>query len=355
MSLLNEIRTPKWMQLPREIVVGHGTINEIANACKKLGLHDSVVVVMDDLTRKIAGDNVCEILADAGYDFSAFVTDSITREQIENVKARAEEVGASFIVGVGGGTVIDLAKVSSAQIGIPFLSVPTTAAHDGIASSRASVKEERGSISMAAQSPLGVVADTEIIAKAPPRFLRSGCGDIISNFTAVRDWRLASRLKNAPYSAYAAALSEMTAKMIIESSGAIKPNVEESVRFVVKALISSGVAMSIAGTSAPASGSEHKFSHALDRIAPRPAMHGEQCGVGTIMMMHLHGGDWKSIRRALSDIGAPVDAEGLGIDGAYIVEALTIAHTINPDRYTILGEGITEDAAYRLASVTKVI
>ncbi|RLG35440.1 NAD(P)-dependent glycerol-1-phosphate dehydrogenase [Methanosarcinales archaeon] len=343
------------MQLPREIVVGHGVIEEVGNVCQKLGLHGSAIVVMDDITASIAGNHVCEILAASGYDPVPFVTDSVRRERIDDVNALATEVKASFVIGVGGGTVIDLAKISSAQINKPFLSVPTAAAHDGIASPRASVKEERGSISVAAQSPLGVVADTEIIVKAPPRLLRSGCGDVISNITAVKDWALASKLINAPYSAYAAALAEMTAKMIIESSDQIKPNFEESVRLVVKALISGGVAMSIAGSSAPASGSEHKFSHALDKIAPEPALHGEQCGVGTIMMMHLHGGDWKMIRTALQNIGAPVDAEALGIDDKYIIEALTIAHTINPERYTILGTGITADAAERLASFTRVI
>ncbi len=343
------------MQLPREILVGHGTIREIGRVCRKLGLSGSAIVVVDDITKKVAGDLVCETLADEGYDFTVFVTDSVRTERIEEVKMLGEEVGASFVIGVGGGTVIDLAKISSSEMNKPFLSVPTAAAHDGIASPRASVKDGEQSVSMAAQSPLGIVADTQVIASAPSRLLAAGCGDIISNFTAVMDWRLAHRLRNAPYSAYAAALSEMTARMIIESSDTIKPNVEESVRLVVKALISSGVAMSIAGSSAPASGSEHKFSHALDRIAPKPALHGEQCGVGAIMMMHLHGGDWRVIRNALIDIGAPVDAAGLGIDPEYIIEALTIAHTINPERYTILGTGITRDAAERLASVTKVI
>ena len=44
---------------------------------------------------------------------------------------------------------------------------------------------------------------------------------------------------------------------------------------VTKALVSSGVAMSIAGSSRPASGGEHKFSHAIDRLAPGKALHGE--------------------------------------------------------------------------------
>ncbi|HIH45423.1 MAG TPA: iron-containing alcohol dehydrogenase, partial [Candidatus Methanoperedenaceae archaeon] len=104
-----------------------------------------------------------------------------------------------------------------------------------------------------------------------------------------------------------------------------------------------------------ASGSEHKFSHALDRIAPKHALHGEQCGVGTIMMMYLHGGDWKSIKAAIEKIGAPATARELGVSEEHIVEALVRAHEIRPERYTILGTGLTEEAARRLAIVTGVI
>ncbi len=68
----------------------------------------------------------------------------------------------------------------------------------------------------------------------------------------------------------------------------------------MKSLFSSGMAISIAGSSRPASGSEHKFSHALDKIAKKPALHGEQCGVGTIMMMSLHGGDWEVIKKCIT-------------------------------------------------------
>ena len=125
---------------------------------------------------------------------------------------------------------------------------------------------------------------------------------------------------------------------------------------VVKALISSGMAISIAASSRPASGSEHKFSHALDMVAPKPALHGEQCGVGTIMMMYLHGGNWESIRDALKIVKAPTTAEELGIEPEYIIEALKIAHTIRKDRYTILGDrGLTDEAARKLASNTGVI
>src|SRR5207245_2075805 len=131
---------------------------------------------------------------------------------------------------------------------------------------------------LAAQTPIAVIMSTGWIAASPGRLLASGCVDISSNLAAVKDWALAQNLRNDYYSSYAAALSELAAHLVIENASTIKPRLEESAWFVCKALVSSGVAMSISGSSRPASGSAHKFSHALDRIANKPGLHGEQCG-----------------------------------------------------------------------------
>jgi glycerol-1-phosphate dehydrogenase [NAD(P)+] len=149
----------------------------------------------------------------------------------------------------------------------------------------------------------------------------------------------------------------MTAEMLVENAGSIKQGLEESAWIVVKALVSSGVAMSIAGSSRPASGAEHLFSHQLDRIAADPALHGHQVGVGSIMTEYLHTGptgEWRDVRDALAAIGAPTTADELGIEDETIIEALTTAHTIR-DRYTILGDGMSEDAAMEAATVTGVL
>ena len=85
-------------------------------------------------------------------------------------------------------------------------------------------------------------------------------------------------------------------------------------------------------------------------------MHGEQCGVGSIMMVYLHGGDWEKIRDTLKKIGAPTTSEELGVSKRKIIEALVRAHKIRPERYTILGEtGLTPKAAKRVAKITGVI
>ncbi|MFZ2499091.1 MAG: NAD(P)-dependent glycerol-1-phosphate dehydrogenase [Methanosarcina sp.] len=355
MKLIINKNSAKWMQLPRDVLVGHGVLEEVGDVCRDLKLKGNALIVTGRTTQDVAGKRISELLESTGSSTETVLTCKATMEEVEKVMEKVLETEANFLLGVGSGRSIDLAKLASTRLELPFISVPTAASHDGIASSHASIVDNGKSTSVKAQAPIAVIADTKIISAAPFRFLAAGCGDIISNYTAVLDWELASRLRNEYFGEYAAALSRMAARVIIENADSIKPDHETSARLVVKALVSNGVAMSIAGSSRPASGSEHMFSHALDKIAKKPALHGEQCGVGTIMMMYLHGGNWQEIREALKKIGAPATAEELGIEDKYIVEALLHAHSIRPERYTILGNGLTPSAAEKVARITKVI
>ncbi|MBN1390972.1 MAG: NAD(P)-dependent glycerol-1-phosphate dehydrogenase [Candidatus Thermoplasmatota archaeon] len=344
------------MELPRGILIKRGAILEVGNVCRnRFHLSGRGLIVCDPITEEIAGKAVEASLSDSGYETDIIRIEGATDRSVEIVNEYVEEHGKYFILGVGGGRPIDVAKYVATIRGLDFISVPTAASHDGIASSRSSIEMDGRKRSIKAVAPLGVIADLSIIAGSPYRLLASGSADIISNYTAVLDWRLAHRLKGVTYSDYAAALSEMTAKLVLERAAEIRPGLEESVRIVVKALVSSSVAMSIAGSSRPASGSEHMFAHSLDLVAERPALHGEEAGVGTIMMMYLHGGDWKRIRDALSILGAPINAEELGVKDDEVISALLQAHRIRPERYTILGTGIEEKAARKIALVTGVI
>jgi glycerol-1-phosphate dehydrogenase [NAD(P)+] len=344
------------MELPRKVVIGHRAVLDVGDVCSELKIGKKALVVCDPTTKDIAGDKTMDVLQNLSFTVDCQVIEDSTVKVVESTTAMLKENSFDFVLGVGGGRPIDVAKCSSHEADLPFLSVPTAASHDGIVSSRGSLNSENGRKSVAARTPIAVIMDTAILAESPYKLLAAGCADIISNSTAVKDWILARKLKNEYFSSYAASLSRMTASLLIENAGSIKPRLEESAWFVAKALVSSGVAMSIAGSSRPASGSEHKFSHALDRIAKNPALHGEQCGVGTIMMMYLHGGDWERIRDALLAIGAPTTARSLGVTDDEIIGALVHAHEINKGRYTILGdEGLTHEAAEHLASITKVV
>ncbi len=342
-----------WIKLPRNVLVGHGMLDKLGAAVAELHLQGDPLIVTSPTPNRLAGDRVR-----AQFDNPTTVTvEKASFASIERVVKLAREREPGYLIALGGGKPIDIAKMAADEIGRGFVSVPTAASHDGIVSGRSSVPEGDTRHSVAADPPLAVVADTEIMANAPWELTTAGCADIISNYTAVQDWRLANRLKNVQYSEYAGALSEMTAEMLVDNADSIRPNLEESSWIVVKALVSSGVAMSIAGSSRPASGAEHLFSHQLDRIAPNTALHGHQVGVGSILTEYFHsGGDgrWKAIRNALDSIDAPTTAAELGVSDDDVLEALTTAHEIR-DRYTILGNGVSLDAAYETAIKTGVI
>lgn len=343
------------MELPRIVAVGSGVIRELPDICLQLHLPGPALIIAGPRTHDVIGKTISDLLEERDYEFQTIVCSASKLEEVDRVKILAHETKAGFLIGAGGGRSIDIAKLASLEVCAPFLSVPTAASHDGICSSQASLTVNGETASIKAQSPLAIVADSKIISKAPAKLLSAGCGDIISNYTAILDWQLAHRLRNEEYSEYASALSGMTARMIVEMAGDIRPGLEESARIVIKALISSGVAMSIAGSSRPASGSEHKFAHAMNKIAPGRALHGELCGLGTIMMMYLHGGDWKMIKEALALVGAPTTAAEANLDSDNVISALINAREIRPERYTILDSGLNEMAAIRAAEATGII
>ncbi|TFG04369.1 MAG: NAD(P)-dependent glycerol-1-phosphate dehydrogenase, partial [Promethearchaeota archaeon] len=321
----------------------------------------SAIVVSDSITYQIAAKTVADSLQEKGFStVEAVQINAADIPNVDRVKEKVQDVLPSILIGVGGGKPIDVTKLaclSDSPKKLPYISIPTIPSHDGIASPRASIKGLNTSYSVMVQSPIAVIADTQIIKSSPYRFLASGSADIIANVTAAADWELAHKLKGEYYGEFANTLSKMCAQFIFRNAKVINKGIEESYRIVLEALISSGIAISIAGTSRPASGSEHAFSHALDLLADRPALHGEQVGVGTIMMAYLHGLDWEKIRDTLKAIRAPVNADQLGISSDHIITALIQAHKIRgTSRYTILGEnGLTEEAAIKLAKVCEVI
>lgn len=344
------------MQLPREVLVGNGTIESVSEIALRLGFTKSALIVAGQKTYGVAGKTVKELLEEEGLEVNIFLVGSSTIEDVAAAEEKIRVLKPQVVFGVGGGTKIDVAKLSAAHQQTPFISVPTTASHDGIASPLSSIKGFEKPYSVMAQAPIAIIADTNVISQAPWRLAVSGCGDVIAKFTAVRDWKLAHEEINEYYGGYAASLALMSARLIMENADSIKREKEEGLRVLIEALISCGVSMSIAGSSRPCSGSEHLFSHALEMIKPNYSLHGERCGVGTIVMAYLHRANWKRIRDTLKKLGAPTNAKDLGMENEDLMRALELAGTIRRERYTILNKlTLNRDACERLVKVTEVI
>ena len=310
----------------------------------------------------ISGSNVKKIvqkkidlsLASSDIKKSWYLSKINDAKSIKEIEKKIRKNKTNLVIGVGGGRSVDVAKMIAFNLGKPFVSIPTSASHDGIASPFVSVKGKKPH-SMVATAPLGVFVDVDIIKRAPKKLLASGCGDLIAKITAVRDWQLGNSKTGEYYGRYSAHLALMSAKILIENSSRFAKKGPD-VREIVEALISAGVASCIAGSSRPCSGAEHLFSHAVDKLEPGVGLHGEKCGIGAIMIAKLQGQDWKNIVKTLKAVGAPTTAKEIGLKSNILARALTIAQSLRPERYTILNQvNMTENKAIALAKSTKVI
>lgn len=340
------------ISLPERIYIGYGIISRVSEYFEKAYLKEPYVVVTGPHVRKL----VVEKIVKDFKNYEIIEVENANLDEVRKVEEIGKRVNANVIVGIGGGKSIDVAKFAAYNLDKKFVSIPTAPSHDGITSPFASIKGLGKPVSVKAKEPSAIIADIEIMSSAPKRLINAGFGDTLGKIVAVRDWRLAAKLRGEYYGDYTASLALLSARHAMSATKILNRDLRYGVRILVEALISSGVAMGMAGSTRPASGSEHLFAHAVEMLYPEGPLHGELVGVGTIIMAYIHGINWKEIRNALRRIGAPTTAEELGVPEEIIIKALTIAHTIRPERYTILGDrGLTRSSAEKVAKETGVI
>lgn len=342
------------MELPRLIVVGENNINEFGDFLVSLNKPRKISLISGINVKKILKNKIEKSLKLKKIKFVWHTSKNNQIKTLNQIQKDVKKDRSDIVAGIGGGRSVDTAKIVSFNLDLPFVSVPTAASHDGMASPFVSVKSDKPH-SIVASAPLGVFVDIDIIKKAPQKLLASGCGDLIANIIAVKDWKLGHEKTGEYYGVYSADLAMMSAKIVMDNSGKYSKRGLDA-RVIVEALISAGVASCIAGSSRPCSGAEHLFSHALDKIAPGKGLHGEKCGIGSIMMAKLQGQDWKKFVKALKEVGAPTTAKQIGLKDNEVIDALMIAQDLRPERYTILKEiEMTERKAMNLAKSTNVI
>ena len=342
------------MELPRLIVVGNNNLNQIGKFVKTLSNPKKVCLISGKNVRPIVGKKIEKSLSSSKIKFRWELSTTNDPASIKRIQTKLEKPNYDLLLGIGGGRAVDIAKISAYKLKKSFVSIPTSASHDGISSPFVSVRGNKPH-SLVATAPLGVFVDVDIIKNAPKRLISSGCGDLIAKLTAVKDWEIGSKKTGEYFGRYSANLALMSAKILTDNVSNFSKRILNE-RAVVEALISSGAAACIAGSSRPCSGAEHLFSHAIDHIKPGIGLHGEKCGIGAIMIAKLQRQDWKKIIKTLKAVGAPTTADEIGLEPDILIEALTIAQSLRPERYTILKQHkMTESKALKLAKSTKVL
>lgn len=225
------------------------------------------------------------------------------------------EPDVELILAIGSGTIHDIARFCARERGLRFVSVPTAASVDGFCSTVAAMTWYGYKKTMPAVAPELVVADTDVIKKAPVELVRSGVGDIMAKYIALAEWKIAHLVTGEYLCPRILDIMREAADTVTESVPGLLKGRDEAFESVTYALVMSGIAMQMMGNSRPASGAEHHISHMIEMgpeaLAVRfPAMHGEKTGVGSVLAAREYErlAAVEDIRPTIRDY-APLDVE----------------------------------------------
>ncbi len=254
---------------------------------------------------------------------------------------------ADVVLGVGGGLALDIAKVVASAAELPMLAVPTQLSHDGFASPVAILVDGQGrKRTVAVRTPEAVLLSLPTLATAPNTAFAAGLGDLISNEFALRDWQLAEDRGRDIVDPEAWCLSTESLELIqplLERDPRHASRDPVSLALLGTALVNSGRAMLVAGSSRPASGAEHKISHAIDSVLGSRALHGAQVAFACLISAHMQDADVGALRGTLRRLSLPTHPHELRMTRTDLRGVLLHASRLRPERYTILDETPLDD------------
>ncbi len=325
-------------QIPLFIKIEAGCLSQIEKIMREQHLYfTKPLIISEPHILEAGGNDTVHALGDPAIVLLS--KNSIAEG--DRIAAHVREKGNDLIVSIGGGRVLDLGKYVATKARVNYISVPTSPSNDGLASPVAVLTNDTGvTESLPVNMPVGILVDPGMLTGAPKNNILSGIGDMISNFSAIKDWKLAHAKGTESYDDFAASIALSSAQLVYESLRGVTVDIQ-SEAFLEKlthALILSGVAMNISGNSRPCSGSEHKISHAIDALFPNRSMHGLQVLYGTLLMNFLRGEDIQELVAFARSSELPVTHEELGLTLEEMTEALLFAPSTRADRYTILEE-----------------
>jgi glycerol-1-phosphate dehydrogenase [NAD(P)+] len=283
----------------REVALQAGAIKllpEIAAHCFRQG---QTLCVADANTWKVAGQQAVELLRNSGCQITAYRADHndglavhADEKAVDDLTAAINGAKAEALLAVGSGTINDIAKSAATAVGCPLVTVATAASMNGYPSAISALTRSGIKTTEPCTPPLAIIADPQILASAPQAMTGAGFGDLLSKNAATADWLLSRTLHDEYFCPLSAQVADEAVRRCIANAEAIRANQPPGLAILAEALVRSGIAMVIAGSSAPASGGEHLMSHLWDMTAHwqgrTPALHGQQTGVTTLISLKLY-------------------------------------------------------------------
>lgn len=276
----------------QDIYVGKGLIPRLPEYIARRGLGTHCVVVCDENTFKVAGEQVYQVLKNAGYDaiLLKFVREGelVPDERTIGELLLTIQPETEFLVAVGSGSITDTCRVNAARCKLPFVSVGTAPSMDGYTSVVAPLILRGTKIHRAGPCPEIIVCDLQVLATAPLDMVRSGVGDVLGKYIAIADWQIGSVINDEPYCPTCGEIVLNAVGSLIDNIDEIRNRTEKGMQVLIEGLLLAGITIMIVGHTRAVASVEHNVGHfvemkMLERYGKAPS-HGATVGAATLMV-----------------------------------------------------------------------
>ena len=284
------------------VEISAGASEKLPEVLEKLH-YDRVFWIADENTWPVLGEKAVALMRKAGIQESGVVLPKDVHADELGIGRVMMQIdpSADVLLAIGSGTINDIAKFLSSRLFISYIVLATAPSMDGFASSVAAMTTDQMKTTYEAHVPEAILADLDVLSQAPMEMIAAGAADVLGKFNALCDWKISSLINGEYYCEMIADLMREAVEKVAASAPGLQKREPAAIAGLTEALILSGVAMSFAGNSRPASGSEHHLSHFWEmrflREGRKPLLHGIKVGVGTVL----------SIRMAEKLLDTPVD------------------------------------------------
>jgi len=300
----------------RHVVYAEDAAEELARLMREESGGAAVTVIADARTWEVAGRELARACRVAGWLVKEHIVPDGARGTpvCDDVTFEGMQAGvpaADVYLAAGSGVINDLTKWLAHARGAPYGVMATAASMNGYAAANVAPSVRGVKVLERAQAPLIVAARPSVLASAPWRLTAAGLGDVLAKPVSVADWRLNHELLGEHFCPTCAELISGLEPLYAEQPHRLRAGDAAALGGLFYALVYSGVAMTMMGSSAPASGGEHLFSHTLDMMDAVDGgghdLHGRQVGVGTIIAAELHRRVWAHERPEVRAVPQAVD------------------------------------------------
>ena len=342
---------------PGKYIQGQGELSNIGTYTRPLG--ESAFVLISKSGYQRVGGQVEESFKAAGcaVHFEYF-NGECSKNEINRLKAQLNELGATVVVGIGGGKIHDTAKAVAHYAGKPVVIVPTIAGTDAPCSALSVIYSDEGVFEeylWLPANPNVVLVDTDVVSKAPARLLVSGMGDALATYfeaQATADSNASTcaggKITNAALvlarTCYETLLSDgLKAKLAVENHVCTK---------AVENIIEANTYLSGIGFESGGLAGAHAIHNGFT-VAPEThsLYHGEKVAFGTLVQLVLQNADMEQIEEVLDfcmSVGLPTTLADLGLADAdpKVIRAVAEAASVPGETIHNMPMEVTADKVY---------